>query len=206
MRTHITHIVAFVALLFNVCAGSAGARQSGTTAAASRSGTWRIDPARSEVRFTITKLGFEDVTGVFRQSEGDIHYDAANPARSSIQWRVRVASVLTDASNRDSTLQAPEYFDANRHPQLSFVSRRVRARDAASLEVEGDITIRGVTRPITVIVRPRTTTDAVTFESDFEINRYEFGVNGGPVMGRLIGRIARVHLVAVAVAPRLPRP
>ena len=79
-------------------------------------GAWQIDPARSEVRFTVRKLGFEDVTGVFRESEGEIRYDPAQPGASTIRWRVRVASVLTDASNRDRTLQGQEYFDADRHP------------------------------------------------------------------------------------------
>jgi polyisoprenoid-binding protein YceI len=160
----------------------------------------RIDPARSEVRFTVTKLGFENVSGVFREFEGEIRYDPANPAASSIWWRVRVASILTDASNRDSTLQQPEYFDAARHPYLSFASRTVRARDSASLEVSGDITIRGTTRPLTVVARPHRTTAGLAFETDFAVDRYDFGVAGGLVMGRLIGRQVRVHLVAATAA------
>lgn len=167
-----------------------------STALQPAAGVWRIDPARSDVRFTITKLGYEDVTGVFRESEGEIRYDPARPADSSIQWRVKVASVLTDASNRDRALQSDAYFDAVRHPLLSFVSREVRGSADGTLEVAGDITIRGVTRPITVTVRPRMTTGGPAFETDFTIDRYEFGVVGGSVMGRLIGREARLHLLA----------
>ena len=198
MKTQSIRLVALIVFLTNLTLPAA-ARQTAATGAETRTGAWRIDPARSEVRFTITKLGFEDVTGVFRQSEGTIRYDPANPAGSSIQWRVRVASVLTDASTRDSTLQAPEYFDASRHPDLSFVSRAVRARDAESFDVDGEITIRGITRPLTVVVRSRAAAGRVTFETDFEINRYDFGITGGSVMGRLIGSMARVRLVAVAV-------
>lgn len=163
-------------------------------------GIRRIDPTHSEVRFTVTKLGFENVTGVFREFEGEIDYDPANPGASSVRWRVRVASILTDASNRDSSLQQPEYFDAARHPYLSFASRTVRARDSDSLEVSGDITIRGTTRPLIVVVRPRRTAAGFTFETDFTIDRYDFGVAGGMVMGRLIGRQVRVHLVAATAA------
>ena len=198
MKTQSIRLVALIAFLTTLTLPTA-ARQIAATGAERRTGTWRIDPARSEVRFTITKLGFEDVTGVFRQSEGTVRYDPANPARSSIQWRVRVASVLTDASTRDSTLQAPEYFDARQHPELTFTSHAVRARNAESFDVDGEITIRGITRPLTVVVRSRAAADRMTFETDFEINRYDFGITGGSVMGRLIGSMARVRLVVVAV-------
>jgi polyisoprenoid-binding protein YceI len=160
---------------------------------------WRIDPARSEVRFTVTKFGFEDVTGVFRESEGEIQYDPVEPAASTIQWRVRVASVLTDASNRDQSLQGPEYFDAGRHPYLTFASRSVRPRPDRSLEVSGDFTIRGVTRRIDIHARPQVSAAGLAFETDFNIDRYDYGVAGGSVMGRLIGRQVRIHLMVVAV-------
>jgi polyisoprenoid-binding protein YceI len=161
--------------------------------------TWQIDPARSEVRFTVRKLGFEDVTGVFRESDGEIRYDPAQPEASSIRWRVRVASVKTDESNRDESLRGQDYFQAERHPHLSFVSRAVRPRSDGALDVTGDITIRGVTRPLTVVVRPRSTTTGLTFETDFEVDRYDFGVVGGSVLGRLISRQVRVHIVAATV-------
>ena len=163
-------------------------------------GVWRIDPARSDVRFTVTKLGFEDVTGVFRESEGTIRFDPARVESSSIQWRIRVASVKTDASNRDKTLQSPEYFDAARSPYLSFVSRSVRAGSAGALEVTGDFTVRGMTRPLTVTVHPRRTDAGPTFTTDFEIDRYDFGVVGGTFFGRLIGSRVRVHLFAATAA------
>lgn len=166
---------------------------------------WQIDPERSEVRFTVRKLGFEDVTGVFRESDGEIRYDPAQPAASAIRWRVRVASVLTDASNRDRTLQGQEYFDADRHPYLSFTSRAVRARGDGALDVSGDITIRGITRPLSIVVRPRSTTTGPSFETDFEVDRYDFGVVGGSFFGRLISRQVRVHIV-VATVPLGPSP
>jgi polyisoprenoid-binding protein YceI len=161
---------------------------------------WRIDPTRSDVRFTVTKLGFEDVTGVFRESGGEIRFDPARIEASSIQWRVRVASVKTDASNRDRSLQSPDYFDAATNPYLSFASRTVRAASAGALEVAGDITIRGVTKPLTITVRPQRTDAGPTFTTDFELDRYDFGVVGGSIMGRLIGARVRVHLMAATVA------
>ena len=158
-------------------------------------GVWSIDPARSEVRFTVTKFGFDDVTGVFRESEGEVVYDAARPEVSRVQWRVRVASVLTDASSRDRSLLQPEYFDAAQHPYLQFVSQSVKRLEDGRLEVAGQITMRGVTRPLAFVARCIEGTP-LRFETDFTVDRYDFGIAGGTVMGRLIGRTVRVHLVA----------
>lgn len=155
-----------------------------------------LDPERSEVRFTVTKLGFSDVTGVFRAFSGDVHYDEAQPENSSVRWRVRVASVETGERDRDSSLQSPEYFDAARNPELSFESRSVR-RIADRLDVTGDITIRGVTKTITIPVRVAERAGRRAFVTDFELDRYDYGVRGGRVMGNLIGRTVRVHLVAI---------
>lgn len=161
-----------------------------------RNGAWTIDPSRSEVRFTVTKLGFEDVTGVFQESEGQIEYDQNRLEASRVHWRVRVASVLTDASSRDKSLQQPEYFDAARYPYLEFVSQSVRGLDDGRLEVSGPITIRGVSRPITFVVRSVPGDPLPRFETDFTVDRYDFGIAGGTFFGRLIGRTVRVHLVA----------
>ena len=161
--------------------------------------SWTIDGARSDVRFTVTKLGFEDVTGIFHESEGTIQYEPDRPERSRIEWRIKVASVTTEATNRDKTLQAPEYFDAARHPYLSFVSQSVRGLSGGRLEVLGHLTMRGVTRPLVTTVNVVNRGPTPAFETAFEVNRYDFGIAGGSVMGRLIGRTVRVRLVAAVV-------
>lgn len=158
--------------------------------------SWTLDPARSHVGFTVTKFGFSDVEGEFADFAGEVRHDPVRPENSSIRWRVRVASVKTDAANRDSSLQSPEYFDTARHPHLTFESRRVKALSAGRLQVEGDITIRGRTRPLTIVAVGLPGNGG--FETRFEIDRYDFDVAGGTVMGRLIGRKVRVHLVARA--------
>jgi polyisoprenoid-binding protein YceI len=160
---------------------------------------WSIDASRSDARFTVTKLGFENVTGVFRESEGEILYDPDRPQDSSVTWRVRVASVVTDATNRARALQGREYFDAERHPYLEFTSRAVRRLEDGRLEVSGQLTMRGVTRPLVIVVRHTLTGAQPTFETAFEVDRYDFGIAGGSVMGRLIGRTVRVRLVAAVV-------
>lgn len=157
-------------------------------------GTWRIDPGRSMVEFTVTKLGFADVPGRFTDFGGTVRYDPARPGNSSVEWRVRVASVATDAANRDRTLQAPEYFDARRHPELAFRSVRARSLGDGRLEVDGDLTIKGITRPQRIVATP---VDG-GFQTTFELDRFDFEIVGGTVMRRLIGRTVRVRLTAIA--------
>ena len=157
------------------------------------------DPIRitgTNVQFTVTKLGFSDVVGHFREFNADIRYDPSQPERSSVRWRVRVASVETGERDRDRTIQGPQYFAAAQHPELTFESRAVRADGDHRLSVTGEITIRGITKSITVPVTIAEQNGRRTFVTDFEIDRYDFDVRGGSVSSRLIGRTVRVHLVA----------
>jgi polyisoprenoid-binding protein YceI len=188
MRIIIVTVAAFIALL-----------QPGIVRAQERS--LHLDPARSVAQFTVTKLGFADVTGRFMTMEGDIRWDPAAPEAGRVRWRILVASVRTDAGNRDRTLQAPEYFDAARHPWLTFESTRVRALEPGRLEVTGDLTMRGVTRQVKVTVRHAGTAAAPVFETSFEVDRYHYGVVGGRVMSRLIGRAVHIYLKAATLEP-----
>ena len=157
------------------------------------------DPIRitgTNVTFTVTKLGFADVVGHFRGFNADIRYDSSHPEQSSVRWRVRVASVETGERDRDQTLQGSDYFAAAQHPELTFDSRTVRADGDRRLSVTGDISIRGITKSITVPVTITERNGRRTFVTDFEVDRYDFDVRGGSVASRLIGRTVRVHLAA----------
>ena len=162
-----------------------------------------IDRAQSAVSFTVTKWGFLEVEGQYREFGGTVVYDPQRPDASRIDWRVKVASVKTDERNRDESLQQPEYFDSARFPELTFVSDRVTVTSPAELEVQGRITIKGRTKPLTVRVRHATQNDPQTqqpvqrFQSEFPINRYDFGIVGGSVLGPVISREARVRILIV---------
>lgn len=166
-----------------------------------------IDRSQSRVSFMVTKWGFLEVEGLFHDFRGVVVYDPQRPEASRIEWRVKVASVKTDERNRDESLQQPEYFDAARYPDLTFVSDRVSAVGPAELEVQGRITIKGRTKPLTVRVRHATRNEArmqqpvKRFETEFTINRYDFGIVGGSVLGPVISREARVRILIVGRMP-----
>ena len=149
-----------------------------------------IDPARSEVRFTVTKLGFSDVTGVFRESSGEIRYDAGAPGGKRDPL-ARPRRVGADRRVEPRSLAAAARVLRRRAasgPDLREPARRARSRTGA-LDVTGDITMRGVTRPLTIDVasaharrparrsKPTSRSTATTSASP-----------AACVMGRLIGR------------------
>ena len=169
-------------------------------AAAAPPGAWTLDPQRSRVGFAVTKLGYADVNGRFTRFAGDVRFDPARPEHSSIRWRVRVASVETGERGRDQSLQTGAFFDASRFPELSFQSHRVRALEGGRLEVAGRITIKGRSRPLTIVAAPGPS--GAGFETRFVLDRKDFDVEGGGMVRLLIGRKVRVHVVAVPEGPK----
>jgi polyisoprenoid-binding protein YceI len=163
---------------------------------------WPIDRAHSRVTFAVTKWGFVEVEGRFLDFAGTIRYDAARPEASRVEWRVRVASVETGAVNRDRSLQGVDYFDAAHHPELRFISERVKPLSADQIEVQGTLTMRGRSRPLTIHVvcgGVHTVPGEGTFEifqTAFTINRYDYGIEGGALLGPAISKDVRVKIVA----------
>jgi len=116
-----------------------------TSATVIPAGTWSIDPAHSAVEFHIKHLGLTTVKGRAPVVSGAVE----GGAEPSIYGTVAVASITTFDENRDGHLQSPEFFDTERYPELSFRSTEI---DFAGddLLVEGDLTVKGITRPVTL--------------------------------------------------------
>jgi polyisoprenoid-binding protein YceI len=106
-------------------------------------GTWTIDPVWSVVEFAVRKLGLTTIKGRAPVVSGVVT-GGETPA---IEGTVDAASITTFDEQRDAHLAAPDFFDVARHPELRFVSTSVR-RDGDELLVDGELTVRGVTRPV----------------------------------------------------------
>lgn len=173
-----------------------------------QSQNWQIDPAHSKVTFTVTKFGFMEVEARFMQFNGNVTYDPINVGRSKIHWRIKVASVESGERKRDESMQEQEYFDAVRHPELIFTSSAVRAAGKDLLEVTGTLTMRGVSKPLTVQVRyggRHTVAQQGTFEifyTDFTVNRRDFGITAGTYYSPLISNEVRVKLTVASRSPQ----
>jgi|SRR5438093_10306754 len=109
-------------------------------------GTWSLDPVHSRVGFEVPYLA-----GTFK---GEFHEIAAeltvDSEHASLEGSAKVASVDVKDENLSAHLQSPDFFDAERHPQLRFAARDLRLDDDSKISVDGELTIKGVTRPVTV--------------------------------------------------------
>src|SRR3954470_24073855 len=111
-------------------------------------GTWDIDAAHSTVGFSVRHMMVSKVRGYFREFGGEI-VTAEDPTRSSVTAPVALASIDTRQEQRDAHIRSADFFDVDNHPQMTFRSTAVRA-DGADWTIEGELTIKGRTRPVTL--------------------------------------------------------
>jgi polyisoprenoid-binding protein YceI len=112
-------------------------------------GTWSVDASHSNVGFAVKHLGIATVRGSFEEFQGTLEL-GEDLSGSTASGTVVTGSITTREEKRDAHLRSPDFFDADAHPELTFVSREIRAKDEETFEIDGDITIRGVTKPITL--------------------------------------------------------
>lgn len=152
--------------------------------------TWVVDPVHSNVGFAVRHF-FTPVPGEFEDYQGVIVYDAEEPANSSVNVTVQAASIDTDNDKRDEHLRSPDFFAAEEHPTLSFESKKVAPLGDGKLAVTGDLTMRGVTKEVTIPVQVLGVMgDKAGFAAEFTVDRQEYGINwnraldqGGTILG-----------------------
>ncbi len=108
-------------------------------------GSYDVDPSHSNVGFEVKHMGIATVRGTFRKFQGTV--DATGDA-PRLQGSVEAASIDTGDENRDGHLKAPDFFDADQHAQISFHSTATGATEDGAIQLNGEITIKGVTKPI----------------------------------------------------------
>jgi len=110
---------------------------------------WEIDAAHSQATFSVRHMMISTVKGHFKVLSGHLHIDEQNPANSWVDAQVEAASIDTREERRDAHLRSPDFLDAVNYPTLSFKSTKVEHVSGNEYNVIGDLTIRGVTRPVT---------------------------------------------------------
>lgn len=114
--------------------------------------TYTIDPAHSSVHFSIRHLMVSNVRGTFKAIKGSVSYDAGNPSATTIQAEVDVDSINTNDEKRDAHLKSPDFFDATQYSSIVFKSTRVEKLNDSEFRVTGNLTMHGVTKPVTLNV------------------------------------------------------
>lgn len=170
-----------------------------TTAAQAAPTTWTIDPNHSNVTFTIRHF-FSKVTGSFTKFSGTIVYDPANPAAASAKAEIDAASINTANERRDGHLKSADFFDVAKYPTLTFESTKVTA-DGGKLKIEGNLTMHGVTKPVTLEgeflgAGPAMGGQRAGFEASAKVDRKDFGIIWNKVVdqGTMLGDDVDIRL------------
>jgi polyisoprenoid-binding protein YceI len=146
-----------------------------TTTTTVPTGTWAIDPVHSDVGFAVRYAGI----GTFRGTFADVD---ASLAEGRLEGVARVASVRVDDENLAGHLQSPDFFDAERHPELRFASDAIE-RDGERVTVHGELTLRGVTRPVEItgtVTGPLENAygqQRLGLDVETTVNRRDFGID-----------------------------
>jgi polyisoprenoid-binding protein YceI len=117
------------------------------TAARVPTGSYSVDPSHSNVGFEVKHMGIATVRGTFRKFEGIVDATGDVPR---LEGAVEVASIDTGDENRDGHLKAPDFFDADQYAQISFNSAATDATEDSAIKLNGEITIKGITKPATL--------------------------------------------------------
>jgi polyisoprenoid-binding protein YceI len=141
---------------------------------------WELDPENSSVVF-VCKHVFTNMHGMFQKPSGSVTLDEATPANSSVSATIDASSITTGVEERDTHLKSPDFFDAARYPAITFVSTSFSKSGATSYSVTGDLTMHGVTRPVTLAFTaspPFNHAGGIrrAIEATTSVNRREFGI------------------------------
>ena len=118
------------------------------TAAAAAVTTWEIDPAHSHAQFKVRHMMISNVKGEFTKLSGTVLIDSTDVTRSSVDVTIDATSISTRDPQRDGHLKSPDFFDVEHYPTITFKATKITRTDDG-LELTGNLTIRGITKPVT---------------------------------------------------------
>jgi len=166
------------------------------TATATATTTWKLDPAHSSAEFKVKHMMISNVKGSFSGLSGALTEHTVDSTLSSVQASVPVSTVTTGDAQRDAHLKSADFFDAEKYPTLDFNSTKV-VRKGDAYEVTGDLTIHGVTKPVTFAVDGPSApgkdpwgNTRIGLSATTKINRKDFGLGWNAALetgGFLVG-------------------
>ena len=201
--------------------GGPGAEVAGAQAPSAKvayapipAGDYKIDPAHSIIGFAVRHLEINWVEGRFKEFEGTIHYDDKDVTRSSVEFSAKVESVDTGVAPRDKHLRTADFFEVEKYPSMTFKSTRVERKGKDGFVLHGDLTLKGVTKPVQLPFQVRGAVKdpwgntRFGVEAQTKINRRDFGINYGNAFaggGLDVGNEVTISLQLEAVKPE-PKP
>jgi polyisoprenoid-binding protein YceI len=188
---------------------------SSSSPAPARTTAWQLDPAHSTAQFGVRHMMISTVRGTFEKVSGTVTLDEADLTRSVVDIQIDAGSVSSREPKRDAHLRSADFFDVEHHPTIRFRSTQIQqSKNAGNYRVTGDLTIRGVTKAVTLdVVGPTAPqvapwgTIARGVSATGKVNRKDFGLNwnavieaGGFVVGDDVELTFEAELMPVAPA------
>ena len=145
-------------------------------------GNYKLDESHTQVGFKIKHLVISTVSGRFNKFTGNFEFDPAKGEVKGLNVEIEAASVDTNEPDRDKHLKSPDFFDVQKFPKLIFMSKKTITKSNKPTKIEGDLTIHGIKKSVTLDVEYKgATTDPwgnerIAFEASTEVNRKDFGL------------------------------
>jgi len=166
--------------------------------------TWKLDPAHSSAEFKVKHMMISNVKGRFTGLEGTILENPSDPTRSTVEASIDVSTINTHDAQRDAHLKSGDFFDAEKNPAMTFKSTKVERKGEAEYRVTGDLTLHGVTKPVTFEVdgpslpgKDPWGNTRIGLSATGKINRKDFGLNWNAALetgGILVGEDVQITL------------
>jgi polyisoprenoid-binding protein YceI len=177
---------------------------------------WELDSENSSVTFVCKHANFTNVRGMFQKPSGTVVLDEATPVNSTVNATIDVKSITTGVEERDTHLKSRDFFDAAKYPVITFVSTSFTKSSDTTYSVTGNLTMRGVTKPVTLAVTASPPfqhygTIRRGIEATTSVNRQDFGVGvaawnvAAESGGLLIGNSVKITIDAELVLQPEPR-
>ncbi|MCE7983375.1 MAG: polyisoprenoid-binding protein [Caldilinea sp. CFX5] len=169
---------------------------------------WQIDNGHSHIQFSARHMMLAKVRGEFQKFSGTVNLDENNPVNTTVDIQIDAASINTRDEQRDGHLKSPDFLEVAAHPYLTFKSTAVNVIGSNTAKLAGDLTIRGVTKPVTLDVeyvgksKSPWGTENYGFEAHTKINRKDWGLTwnvaletGGILVGEELAIDIELELV-----------
>lgn len=164
---------------------------------------WEIDPTHSHVSFTVRVMSISTTRGRFNAFRGRLHIDEQNPANSWVEAQVEATSIDTRNKLRDAHLRSAAFFDVKKHPTITFTSTNIEHAGGQDYHVTGDLTLHGLTRPITFDVNYRGQSSMMGgragFSASVTINRRDFRLGQGAAVRLVASSMVTIEIGLEAV-------
>ena len=163
---------------------------------------WKIDPAHSQITFSIRHMMISNVHGRFDKFDGIVNFNEEDPAKSTVDVKIDAASISTREPNRDNHLRSADFLDVEKYPFITFVSKRIEKIDSNHGRIFGDLTIKNISHEVVLDVEYAGQSSmwgktSAGFDASTRFNRKDWNLNWNKVLesgGWLVGDEINVNI------------